>query len=159
MTYVVLFGGLAVDDLGALDNHVGRDIRVALDRLERFAMELPRRKVIGAVDGDTATFLLALNLVLAEPEELARVLVERDTAGVGVDEIPLVVTPSAARDNPLGGGEGGEQKAGREELCERHVWRGLMLGRERSQGLGLSTLSRLRDRNTTRGIYTVFMTS
>lgn len=91
--HVVVARRVGVDDFGSLDDVLGRYVRVVVDRGQGQAVRFPGRKVVGAVHGHAAAFLLALNLVLAEPPELARLMVNGDAAGVGVDQFAFGIAP------------------------------------------------------------------
>lgn len=56
----------------------------------------PSRQVLRAIHTNTPALGLALDLVLAEPPKLARCIVETDTAGVGVNQVPVRVMPPGA---------------------------------------------------------------
>lgn len=64
-------------------------------------MVLPRRQVVGAVDGYAAAFNLVFGLVFTKPPELA-LFINRDATGVGVYQIAIGIVPSPAGHDVLG---------------------------------------------------------
>ena len=104
ITYMVLAGAFTVYNLWSLDDVFRGDVGMALNRLQGQTVRLPCRKIIRAVYANTTTLFLALNLVLAEPEELARLLVHSDTARVRIHKGAVSSSPSRSWNDPLGGG-------------------------------------------------------
>jgi hypothetical protein len=64
-------------------------------------MRRPSGEVVRAIDRDSASFDLALNFVLAEQVETTTFLINAKSTGMGVEDVPVSIVPSCARDNPL----------------------------------------------------------
>jgi hypothetical protein len=93
---------LAVCHLRSLNDGFCVNIRMSWDGLQSKAMMFPSDEIIRRVYADTAAFNLPLDLIFSEPEESATLLVQSDTASVGVHEVARCVSPSRTRDNPFG---------------------------------------------------------
>lgn len=83
-------------------------------------MELPCPEIVRAVDSDTTTLFLLFSLVFTKPEILASDMIPRHTASVSIDCVPVSISPSTTRSNPLGRCKGGKEDASDDGLERRH---------------------------------------
>ena len=65
------------------------------------AMMLPRRQIIRAIYGNTATLDLSLHLVFPKQEELSSLLIDGNTTRMRVYQLPISIPPSRTRNNPF----------------------------------------------------------
>lgn len=86
------------------------------------AVRCPRGEIIGAVDRDAATLLLALGLVFTKPVESTALLVNTKPSRMSVEDVAISVEPSSAGNDPLGTCAGGKDQCGQE--IHSHVDKG-----------------------------------
>jgi hypothetical protein len=81
-------------------------------------MRSPSSEIVTAIDTDTTSFCLSLDLVLAKQIESA-ILANRHTASMCIDEVPISVCPSASRNDILGLHDCSKQEV-RERVLTKH---------------------------------------
>jgi hypothetical protein len=84
-------------------------------------MVFPCRQIIRTIHGDTTTFDLPLNFVLAEQKELSRLLLDRHASSVRIYQFSLCIQPSGTRNDPFRGRCRRRQQQTAQDKLHRHA--------------------------------------